>query len=146
MSRGSGIPGLRSRTNAAALPNHALYHLSYTRITELLYRMAREKARAKSTASGGERSAATAALRAEKKEMFTNPFGFVHNSDIFAPYTLICKQANLFFPLFSFFFFYTKRKRAAAFAAARFLRSATLLPCSATIRIKRQGIDKRRLL
>ena len=54
--------------------------------------------------------------------MFTNPFGFVHNSDIFAPYTLTRKQANLFFPLFSFFFFYTKRKRAAASAAARFLR------------------------
>ena len=32
VSRDSGIPGLRSRTNAAALPNHALYHLSYTRL------------------------------------------------------------------------------------------------------------------
>ena len=40
--------------------------------------------------------------------MFTNPFGFVHSSDMIGRYTHIRKQANLFFPLFSFFFlFYT---------------------------------------
>ena len=41
-------------------------------------------------------------------EMFTNPFGFVHSSDMIGRYTHTRKQANLFFPLFSFFFlFYT---------------------------------------
>ena len=40
--------------------------------------------------------------------MFTNPFGFVHSSDMIGRYTHTRKQANLFFPLFSFFFlFYT---------------------------------------
>ena len=43
-------------------------------------------------------------------EMFTNPFGFVHSSDMIGRYTHIRKQANLFFLLFSFFFlFYTNR-------------------------------------
>ena len=43
-------------------------------------------------------------------EMFTNPFGFVHSSDMIGRYTHTRKQANLFFPLFSFFFlFYTNR-------------------------------------
>ena len=135
------------RTSGLVVPNHALYHLSYTRITGLLYRIGGKKARTKSAILRRRRRFAGAPhARAGRKKMFTNPFGFVHNSDIFAPYTLLCKQANLFFPLFSFFFFYTKRKRAAAFAAARFLRVATLLPCSATIRIKRQGIDRNRLL
>ena len=43
-------------------------------------------------------------------EMFTNPFGVVHSSDMIGRYTHTRKQANLFFPLFSFFFlFYTNR-------------------------------------
>lgn len=42
--------------------------------------------------------------------MFTEPFGSVHNSDMIGRYTHTRKQANLFFPLFSFFFlFYTNR-------------------------------------
>lgn len=41
-------------------------------------------------------------------QMFTNPLGFVHSSDMIGRYTHTRKQANLFFPLFSFFFlFYT---------------------------------------
>ena len=42
------------------------------------------------------------------RRKFTNPFGFVHSSDMIGRYTHTRKQANLFFPLFSFFFlFYT---------------------------------------
>ena len=44
------------------------------------------------------------------RRKFTNPFGFVHSSDMIGWYTHTRKQANLFFPLFSFFFlFYTNR-------------------------------------
>ena len=44
------------------------------------------------------------------RRKFTNPFGFVHSSDMIGRYTHTRKQANLFFPLFSFFFlFYTNR-------------------------------------
>ena len=47
-------------------------------------------------------------IRNEVRRKFTNPFGFVHSSDMIGRYTHTCKQANLFFPLFSFFFlFYT---------------------------------------
>ena len=57
----------------------------------------------------------------EPQKMFTNPFGFVHSSDMIGRYTHTRKQANLFFPLFSFFFlFYTNRIRPAAHAAGRF--------------------------
>ena len=47
-------------------------------------------------------------IRNEVRRKFTNPFGFVHSSDMIGRYTHTRKQANLFFPLFSFFFlFYT---------------------------------------
>ena len=65
--------------------------------------------------------------------MFTNPFGFVHSSDMIGRYTHTRKQANLFFPLFSFFFlFYTNRiglprTRQAAF----FMRDRTAAACPA---------------
>ena len=60
--------------------------------------------------------------------MFTNPFGFVHSSDMIGRYTHTRKQANLFFPLFSFFFlFYTNRtglphtRQAGSVLSVRFI-------------------------
>ena len=62
------------------------------------------------------------------RRKFTNPFGFVHSSDMIGRYTHTCKQANLFFPLFSFFFlFYTNRtglphtRQAGSVLSVRFI-------------------------
>ena len=62
------------------------------------------------------------------RRKFTNPFGFVHSSDMIGRYTHTRKQANLFFPLFSFFFlFYTNRtglphtRQAGSVLSVRFI-------------------------
>ena len=64
----------------------------------------------------------------EVRRKFTNPFGFVHSSDMIGRYTHTRKQANLFFPLFSFFFlFYTNRtglphtRQAGSVLSVRFI-------------------------
>ena len=54
------------------------------------------------------------------RRKFTNPFGFVHSSDMIGRYTHTRKQANLFFPLFSFFFLFYTNRTGLPHAAGRF--------------------------
>ena len=64
-------------------------------------------------------------IRNEVRRKFTNPFGFVHSSDMIGRYTHTRKQANLFFPLFSFFFlFYTNENSLPRLRRAVFVLQA----------------------